>query len=544
MDAHSFRILSALFAPLLNGARIDKIYAPFPDVTIFHCFGKVGKFQFAVQSHKQSPRYFLQYAPLPNPATPSVPTMRLRKYLINAHFGDAVIEASSRTLALPIMRRGEITSWMVCSPSEGIKLRHTLPENFPQEMTWPMGEALHELRLPEQMNDPATWLAYSSLTPLLRKTLAALEWEEALALLVDLESGSDSLFFYGSDKEQATHYFAWPLPDTLCKTEGLVPIEPGHILLPQEGQDTKTEKEIPRNFLLTSFIDEKALHAAYSLTLHKDDSHYVKRQEKRHRRKERALAQEAERLQKMVERQKDALLIQENLWRLDGEAKFNTLSLSTTLPTGETVAKNIRLNPTLSIRDNMLDIFKKAEKGKRGLSIVAERQEQHANLTPKGNIQPSLSTTNTPPSSKVQTQLPPISSLHCWSSLVELEERQKNKSIGFFLSSDGFTILRGKNAQGNKQLLKLCKPHDIWLHVQNGPSAHAIIRRDHAHAEVPERTIREAAELVAEKSWLKESDSAEVMLALVKNVQPIKGASAGTVRVDKMLQTVYIRRSG
>ena len=34
MDAHSFRILSSAFIPLLYSARIDKIYGPLPDLTV------------------------------------------------------------------------------------------------------------------------------------------------------------------------------------------------------------------------------------------------------------------------------------------------------------------------------------------------------------------------------------------------------------------------------------------------------------------------------------------------------------------------------
>lgn len=573
MDAHSFRILASHLTPLLAGARIDKIYGPLPNLTVFHCFGVIGKFFFAVQTHKQHPRYFIQHSPLPNPPTPTAEVMRLRKYLINAHFGEAVSEMSSRTLALPIMRRGETVNWLICSPARGVLLCDELPAGFPSPIVWPDDDLLDKLHEPGQLEDPATWFAYPILTPLLRKTLAVLDKPEAMALMVDLEAGGDTLFFYGSDNNQPTSYSAWPLPDALCREANIVPIETN----PQEpGYPLRTDSEqadasgIPHDLALASFIDEQQLHAAFSAYLHKDGKQDTKREQKRLRRKERALEQEALRLQSMVERQKDARLIQENLWRLDPEAKYDNITLTSTLPSGKTATRTIALDPSLNIRDNMLDIFKKAEKGKRGLAILSARRQhipggsdsagappadnlleilpQGGRLTEKaaailegpadglsGKIQEKHSARPATPG-----QQP--SSLTGWHNLHEQPGRYTQKNVAVFRSSDGYTILRGKNAQGNRQILKLAKPHDMWLHVHDGPSAHAIIKRDHAKDEVPNTTITEAARLVAEKSWQKENDSAEIMLALVKNVQSIKGAAAGTVKVDKLLRTVYIKR--
>ena len=63
-----------------------------------------------------------------------------------------------------------------------------------------------------------------------------------------------------------------------------------------------------------------------------------------------------------------------------------------------------------------------------------------------------------------------------------------------------FVPLRGRDARGN---LAACKrraaPHDIWLHAENGPGAHVIIRRAHAGQEVPARTLDQAGSLAAGK---------------------------------------------
>lgn len=549
MDAHSFRILSSAFIPLLYSARIDKIYGPLPDLTVFHCFGKVGKFALALQTQRQQPRYFLQRSPLPNPQTPAPAIMRLRKYLINAHFGEAIPEFSTRSLALPIIRRGEVAHWLICSPSQGISLTAELPENFPACLTWPDQETLRELHAPQQLDVQATWLAYPTLTPLLRKTISALDFPEAMALMIDLEAGGGELFFYRpasnanspdiipTNPANPSHYFAWPLPDSLCEEQGLELIEASNLTslshFPLTGDNA-----VPLALQLTSFIDEQELHASFNKHITKDDKQDSKRTLKRARRKERALEQEALRLEKLVDRQQDAKLIQENLWRLDPNAKYDHITLNATLPSGETETRTISLDPRLTIRDNMLEIFKKAEKGKRGLGIVATRQQEHRSALPS-----SASTTQENTISILPEKKNALSTLQNWASLIEQDKKYPQKNVAYFTSSDGYTLLRGKNAQGNRQILKLSKGHDIWLHAQEGPSAHVIIKRHHAQDQVPERTIIEASQLVAEKSWLKESDTAEIMMALVKNVQSIKGASAGTVKVEKTLPSVYIKRS-
>ncbi len=110
---------------------------------------------------------------------------------------------------------------------------------------------------------------------------------------------------------------------------------------------------------------------------------------------------------------------------------------------------------------------------------------------------------------------------------------QLPKQVQAFRSSDGFLILRGRDTRGNALALKLAAPHDYWLHTADGPSAHVIIRRDHAGQEVPERTLREAGALAALKSRLKDEAGAEIQYSLARYIHPMKGAAPGMVRIDR-----------
>ena len=65
-----------------------------------------------------------------------------------------------------------------------------------------------------------------------------------------------------------------------------------------------------------------------------------------------------------------------------------------------------------------------------------------------------------------------------------------------FISSDGFTILVGKNNKQNDYLtLRIADPEDIWMHTKNIPGSHVIIKC--AGVEVPDSTLLEGAMLAA-----------------------------------------------
>lgn len=122
---------------------------------------------------------------------------------------------------------------------------------------------------------------------------------------------------------------------------------------------------------------------------------------------------------------------------------------------------------------------------------------------------------------------------------VVLPAKLRKIKVQAYRSSDGFLIVRGRSAQANHQLLtQAASPFDYWLHAQDGPGAHVIIKRDFPAQEVPEGTIQEAAALAALASHLKMADRGEVLLCLVRDVRPIKGAALGMVGVDKVVRTV------
>ena len=105
-----------------------------------------------------------------------------------------------------------------------------------------------------------------------------------------------------------------------------------------------------------------------------------------------------------------------------------------------------------------------------------------------------------------------------------------------FVSSEGFTILVGRNARENDNLsLRMARGNDIFLHASGRPGAHVIIRTV-AGKTVPRDTLLEAAQLALYYSLTRRSSavfvegaSADVDYAPVKLLSKPKGAPPGLV---------------
>ncbi|MDE7234683.1 MAG: NFACT family protein, partial [Ruminiclostridium sp.] len=97
-----------------------------------------------------------------------------------------------------------------------------------------------------------------------------------------------------------------------------------------------------------------------------------------------------------------------------------------------------------------------------------------------------------------------------------------------FRSSDGFEILVGRNNYQNDRLtLKTAVGGDLWLHTQKIAGSHVIIRAD--GAEIPDRTIEEAAILAATCSKGRNGTKIPVDYTRARYVKKPNGAKPGMV---------------
>lgn len=97
-----------------------------------------------------------------------------------------------------------------------------------------------------------------------------------------------------------------------------------------------------------------------------------------------------------------------------------------------------------------------------------------------------------------------------------------------FISSDGFTILLGKNNRQNDALTTGgSSREDIWFHAQKIPGSHVVVRTE--GRPVPDSTLLEAAMLAAYYSKARNSGSVPVDYTRIKYVKKPPGAKPGMV---------------
>ena len=107
-----------------------------------------------------------------------------------------------------------------------------------------------------------------------------------------------------------------------------------------------------------------------------------------------------------------------------------------------------------------------------------------------------------------------------------------------FVSSDGYTILAGKNSRQNEELtFKTAMPGDIWLHVKDYPAAHVILRTN--NGSYSEEALYEAAQAAVYCSAAADSRKVAVDYTPVENVRKIPQSTSGHVTYTKQ-KTLYI----
>ncbi len=114
----------------------------------------------------------------------------------------------------------------------------------------------------------------------------------------------------------------------------------------------------------------------------------------------------------------------------------------------------------------------------------------------------------------------------------QAKSRRKEKdTIDFrrYTAPQGLEILIGRNNSQNEQLtFRQSSDYDLWLHAQEIPGSHVLLRLD--AGEVPtDETLQLAASLAAYYSRARQSDQVPVVYTEPKNVYKPKGALPGMV---------------
>lgn len=114
----------------------------------------------------------------------------------------------------------------------------------------------------------------------------------------------------------------------------------------------------------------------------------------------------------------------------------------------------------------------------------------------------------------------------------------KSKPIEY-TSSDGYTILVGRNNKQNDELtMKMAYSTDLWLHTKNIPGSHVIIRTGGSD-QVPDNTLLEAAAIAVYHSKAQNGSGIGVDYTQVKNIRKPNGSKPGFV-IYETNYTVYV----
>ncbi len=511
MDAHLLHAASRQLENLV-GSRISKIYQHDTDIYVFSLYGKSKKNFLTIRTGKNIPFLFISDHHQARGETPPASVMRLRKYLVGKRIINMYCAWWSRVVFFQVAAEDNKNYWFKIDLKHGVNLTSEDPYTAYPAPHWPELENLDEVK---SLLNPENKSFSPYLTPALRKTIQAVIEEESdemeaflevKSLLLDLENGDGDLFLY-SFGENKKELYAWQLPQKL--------------------KEDKVEEIFDNPLFALNEFGKTQILDLLSEDVKRNSAKPFLSQIKKIKALRNKLDEEENRLKSMLDKREIALILQANLYALDKESKKENIEIE---------EKTIELNKKLTIKENMENFFHQAQRGKRGLIYLVKRKqevEQELEET-KQKLQATLALSTTfknisITSSKAKNTKEIKTKTHSQTS----KDINLPKQVLFRKSSDGFTILLGKDVKGNGLVLKLASPNDYWVHTADGASAHAIIKRDHAAVVVPQETFDEAGRMVAEKSPFKYDEKALIQYAFAKNIQPMKKAGAGMVRIIK-----------
>lgn len=482
--------------PDLHGRRVNKIYHPQPGAwtlqlgTRMHLMCAAGKRQQALFVSEHKPK---------NPKTPPADVGWWRKRVQGRKIVACKFDWPSRRLALGL--NTVPGTWLVLDVQTGLSLIDALDDDFGHDPQWPSWDQI--------MSESQIFRGFPHITPPLRHTLTALNERAGRELLQYLQTAA------------TPEIVSWAKSKTNQGQDWLVPW-----LVPAQLGD--------RFSRICTFHDPARAAEDYGWSvLQKLDSIQSGAEstyKQRHRKLLKQLtkiAEDEERLKKMVEWQEQAELIKGSLYQLDPDAKAARLELKD----DHGHLRILKLDPRKSVRENMEHFFHQAKKGRRGLEHVARRRQEAegALAAVDGGNEPGLEGRGPGETGHIPREAP------------EVRKKSEFKGLHVYTSSDGLYILRGKNKRANHDLLtRVARPYDLWFHAAEGPGAHVILRRPGPNSEVPEASRREAAMIAALRSHFAQAGKAEVMCAHVKHVSPIKGKNPGQVKVREVLETLRV----
>lgn len=226
-------------------------------------------------------------------------------------------------------------------------------------------------------------------------------------------------------------------------------------------------------------------------------------------------------------------LINANLYRLSGGEFF--YELENFYDENNAVVK-IKADPMLSPAQNAQKYFKEYKKACNAEIMLTEQLKNGADdLLYFESVLDELSRVGS--DRELEEIKDELRSLGYIKSRQAKNKKAKELPPHKYISTDGFTILVGRNNVQNDKLTFSSSKSDIWLHTKDIHGAHAVINTQGLTP--PDNTLIQAAQLAAYHSSAYASSGVPVDYTLVKFVKKPSGSKPGGVIYTNQ-KTLYV----
>ena len=209
----------------------------------------------------------------------------------------------------------------------------------------------------------------------------------------------------------------------------------------------------------------------------------------------------------------------------------------------------IPLNPERTPAENAQDYLKRGRKARKGAPILALRLE--ASKKEEAKIQRFLDRLETLKEEDIKNFHTDLAQAGLAKPPKQKPQTDKRGDADIhprrYRTSDGWTVLVGRNNKENDKLTKNAARDDLFFHVQGCPGSHVILKREGKADNPSKGALKEAASLAAYWSKARGAKTASVNYTEVRYVQKPRGAPPGqvTIRNEKsiMAQPREIQRA-
>jgi len=262
---------------------------------------------------------------------------------------------------------------------------------------------------------------------------------------------------------------------------------------------------------------------------------------------DRDLALRVGRLRKKLDRMQEDMREAERADRYEKLGNLLMASLHTVTPRASSVTVpdvfeegaphvDIALDPNKSPVENARDYDRRARKLRRSLPVLSRRLGcARAELEALSGYRDRLQAlTGGPELTELLEELAGegyISARRGGQRQTQQAREARGPTARRYLTSDGWTVLVGRNNRENDILTRSALAQDIFLHAQGCPGSHVILKVEDSKRQPPRKALDEAASLAAYWSKARGAKTVPVSFTQVRYVTKPRGAPPGLVNI-------------